>query len=286
MSNTSALPLAQSRTSADREWSLLVSFGRRWLGERRWVTRLRWDQSGERRDGDIFGIEVEHDAESLSSIAWIGVSGVLEHYQSNIGVETSKCSSWPLLYGNILSHQINSSDSPFVSAKWRASKYLVITMYQSLEFSILNIFNDWTSVHPMSLKMCKSVDSTNHISKFMSALLCGLTKIEKRRGNLFHALPKPVANSSFSIRFVLTKWEAPIGPYNQIRSSHWSIWSKRNERWLMNCLQESWIDTLKEFSCKRIVFFSHRPNGFLEMSVNDMTILFLVILLDKTVSVG
>ena len=45
-----------------------------------------------------------------------------------------------------------------------------------------------------------------------------------------------VGNSSVSVRFVLTKWEAPIGPCNQIRSSHWPIWSKRNERWLMNCL--------------------------------------------------
>ena len=36
-------------------------------------------------------------------------------------------------------------------------------------------------------------------------------------------------NSSVGVRFVLTKLEAPIGPYNQIRSSYWPIWSKRNE---------------------------------------------------------
>ena len=33
-------------------------------------------------------------------------------------------------------------------------------------------------------------------------------------------------------------------------------------------------------------FRGRRPNGFLGLSLNDRTILFLVILLDKTVSVG
>ena len=34
------------------------------------------------------------------------------------------------------------------------------------------------------------------------------------------------------------------------------------------------------------LIIGHRPNGFLGLSYNDRTILFLVILLDKTVSVG
>ena len=63
---------------------------------------------------------------------------------------------------------------------------------------------------------------------------CGkdLTKFKKS----YKAFHRSVGNSSVSVRFVLTKWEAPIGPYNQIRSSHWPIWSKRNKCWLMNCL--------------------------------------------------
>ena len=34
-----------------------------------------------------------------------------------------------------------------------------------------------------------------------------------------------------------------------------------------------------------VVFLGRRPNGFLRLSLNDRTILFLVIVLDKTVSV-
>ena len=50
------------------------------------------------------------------------------------------------------------------------------------------------------------------------------------------AYKRSVANSSVNVRFVLTKWEAPIGPFYQMRSPHWLIWSKRNEQWLMNWL--------------------------------------------------
>ena len=39
-----------------------------------------------------------------------------------------------------------------------------------------------------------------------------------------------------SVRFILTKWEAPIGPFDQMRSSYWSIWSKQNGGWLMNVI--------------------------------------------------
>ena len=34
------------------------------------------------------------------------------------------------------------------------------------------------------------------------------------------------------------------------------------------------------------LILGRRPNGFLGLSLNDMTIIFLVILLEKTVSVG
>ena len=45
-----------------------------------------------------------------------------------------------------------------------------------------------------------------------------------------------VARSSVIIHLVLTKWEAPIGPFNQIGGSHWPIYSKRNGQCLMIAL--------------------------------------------------
>ena len=67
-------------------------------------------------------------------------------------------------------------------------------------------------------------------------------------------LCQSVGNSSVGVRFVLTKWEAPIGQYNQIRSSHWPIWSKRNERRLMNCLL--WISCTTTKKMAKLVLFS------------------------------
>ena len=63
-----------------------------------------------------------------------------------------------------------------------------------------------------------------------------------------------VARSSVIVRFVLTKWEAPIGPFDQIRGSYWPIWSKQNGRWLMNVLQKDseFLDLLNHYLFKEI----------------------------------
>ena len=60
--------------------------------------------------------------------------------------------------------------------------------------------------------------------------------IDSYRGQLENVCLLTVARSSVIIRFVLTNWEAPIGSFDQIRGSHWPIWSKRNGQWLMNVL--------------------------------------------------